>query len=906
MTSGRSANNNNNNNNNSNNNNNNHNNTRNSIGHHNSMAATTSGISVGQDVVIYEDHLYKLRTMSGLRTFSINYKPWRLKYFMLKKKDDNLLLEYYDRQPALKRNPKMQLLLNKYRVEKITNSKNRAYVFEITTPERRLCLSANEQRTMDMFVFFLQIQRKLIRELTEDYIVVQPENSETLRRIGAKGCPCVLYISPSGVTLALQGSLRVLAQWPLKSIRCYESSCQGQFSLEAGRVAPMGDGLYIFNTQPGDDDRLYDLLDKHVINALQKIRPGQEISHQIEEYGIETKQLQCLTQFSLCTQYQEEIPRILQENWNLILPSFDLSRRPSSSITVPGRPPPTRPDFLANFSSSSPLPPPLPIRSVNTTSTEVLTSSPDAFVPDFRSLRLKSANGVAGEAPLESSSLDTSNHSVPDFVSSGRSGYMYPNHPLHHPMLRHSQSLSSPEPDSLLNVFSESSPDNNEGYLTACLKKRNNTSITATTTTGSDSEWGHNTTTTTTSSNSDSNNLNKPHNNNNNNSLRRRSRLKSRSCEDLNSYIKMSALKTPSNDGTTTTTMTVVPDGKMEDKRDNTEEEEDEEGKGGGTKNNNNNNNNSSSGGSGITFISSSSKYHKSPPVPFPRLQNLRSSLYCDSNGVNTYRTASVYYGNISRQKNGVYEPANPGVSELRQIFDTARGGEGLKKMRKSVSNPNFFNISSKDNSVCPMAFASDDPSDPDPGTSPLRLAAGNKNKSTHKSWRNLFTDRRRRSNHDSHHQYHQHQHHQHQQQQHSSQNQNKNNNNNNSNNHNKNNSSSSSQPPLAAEEGPYLNEAVLSRPAPPKGRSSSFSKKSSSSHNSSGSTSSQLTDTYGTGGMRGVRMTPKTRSYRRLRSESTPSATTPTAAACNGGGSGGKSKLKEATPPLASVESLC
>lgn len=130
------------------------------------MAAT--GVSVGREVVICEDHLYKLRTITGLRTFSLNYKPWRRKYFILKKKkDDTLVLEYFDRQPMNKRKPKMQLsLYPKYRVEKITNSKNRAYVFEITTPEKRLCLSANEQRTMDMFVFFLQIQHKLVPQIT--------------------------------------------------------------------------------------------------------------------------------------------------------------------------------------------------------------------------------------------------------------------------------------------------------------------------------------------------------------------------------------------------------------------------------------------------------------------------------------------------------------------------------------------------------------------------------------------------------------------------------------------------------------------------------------------------------------------------------------------------------------------
>lgn len=82
--------------------------------------------------------------------------------------------------------------------------KNRAYVFQVTTPGCTLCLSAEEQRSMDLFVFFIQIQSRLKDQIREDYIPVQPENSEAQRRIGAKGTNSVLHVSPYGVTLALQ------------------------------------------------------------------------------------------------------------------------------------------------------------------------------------------------------------------------------------------------------------------------------------------------------------------------------------------------------------------------------------------------------------------------------------------------------------------------------------------------------------------------------------------------------------------------------------------------------------------------------------------------------------------------------------------------------------------------------
>ena len=45
-----------------------------------------------------------------------------------------------------------------------------------------------------------------IHVFTEDYISVQPENSEAQRRIGAKGTNSVIHVSPYGITLALQVS----------------------------------------------------------------------------------------------------------------------------------------------------------------------------------------------------------------------------------------------------------------------------------------------------------------------------------------------------------------------------------------------------------------------------------------------------------------------------------------------------------------------------------------------------------------------------------------------------------------------------------------------------------------------------------------------------------------------------
>lgn len=57
----------------------------------------------------------------------------------------------------------------------------------------------------------------------------------------------------------------VLAQWPLNTIKVYESTDRGQFRLETGKHAPTGQGVFVFNTRHGQGNVIYDQLDKFVM-----------------------------------------------------------------------------------------------------------------------------------------------------------------------------------------------------------------------------------------------------------------------------------------------------------------------------------------------------------------------------------------------------------------------------------------------------------------------------------------------------------------------------------------------------------------------------------------------------------------------------------------------------------------
>lgn len=312
--------------------------------------------------IIFEDHLYKLSGNKG-KGFWSKSSPWKQKYFILKRTGDKPVLEYYSKKPKSKNSssPKDKVVLwPTFRIEKVTNTRNRAYVFELTTGDKYLCLSADEQRRMDIFVFILQSQMQLKKEIKDDLIIVQPENSESQRRIGAKGTNCILHIAPWGVTLALESTRSILAQWPLKSVRYFEASSQGKFMLEAGRVAPMGDGMYVFQTQKGKDNYIYDLLDQHIVNALSKTQPSRRgTTEEMEDYIVESEKLSALTTITPLTMSQPELPRILQENWNFTAANSGLPKpkpvvhvRQNSQMSDTGHAPPL-PNRLPSHNSTN-------------------------------------------------------------------------------------------------------------------------------------------------------------------------------------------------------------------------------------------------------------------------------------------------------------------------------------------------------------------------------------------------------------------------------------------------------------------------------------------------------------------------------------------------------------------------
>ncbi|KAH9508897.1 hypothetical protein Btru_050404 [Bulinus truncatus] len=272
--------------------------------------------------VVYQGEVFKL---SEPRKRLIGTKPgsWKLKYLIFRLKYEKPILEYHKKKPKLNKKHDKTLLETvelwpSYKVEKLKNARGRTFVCEITSPDHHIFLSLNEEKEIDILVFLFQVQIRLKSNIRDDLITVLPDDSECLRKIGAVDCKCVLHASPWGLTLALEKTRALLAQWPLKSIRYYEVPAPGHFNIEAGRVAPMGEGLFQFKTQTGDEDFMYDLLDSYILNTLDRVKPTQKgTPEEIEDYIREHECLHSLTTIGVCSRQEPEIRNILQKNWNL-------------------------------------------------------------------------------------------------------------------------------------------------------------------------------------------------------------------------------------------------------------------------------------------------------------------------------------------------------------------------------------------------------------------------------------------------------------------------------------------------------------------------------------------------------------------------------------------------------------
>ena len=83
---------------------------------------------------------------------------------------------------------------------------------------------------------------------------VEAIQSDDMYKLQARG-NLIMKLSLDEIQLAQAGSLTMIANWPLMSLRRYSSE-NGVFTIEMGRRSPRGQGIYLFKTI--QDSELFD------------------------------------------------------------------------------------------------------------------------------------------------------------------------------------------------------------------------------------------------------------------------------------------------------------------------------------------------------------------------------------------------------------------------------------------------------------------------------------------------------------------------------------------------------------------------------------------------------------------------------------------------------------------------
>lgn len=261
-------------------------------------------------------------------------KPWKRRYLVLyhlSEDTDKMYLASYEKDENWNTlEPKKVLeLYPRYKIAKIANFKGRENVLEVNNESEQWYLSTDKSKIIDLWATQIQMQTKLSRAISGRIFSVSGAVNKQMQRIGAAQQRCLLHFTRWGITLALQDSRAILAMWPLKTIRNYESSQQCQFSIEAGRRAPMGQGVFVFNTNIGQDEEMFSVVDAFVtatLNENAQINPRQKEPTTDEEILRTYDQLHR----SATGMHSESVP---QRNLDIDMPGYaHIGREMSRSV----------------------------------------------------------------------------------------------------------------------------------------------------------------------------------------------------------------------------------------------------------------------------------------------------------------------------------------------------------------------------------------------------------------------------------------------------------------------------------------------------------------------------------------------------------------------------------------------
>ena len=200
-------------------------------------------------------------------------RQWKRKFIVLNQSASNeeeCYLLTFDKEELWRvATPKKRLsLYPRYKISKLSDFKGREKVLEINNESNQWYVTSSKSKIVNLWALQIQMQTKLSRAISGRIFSVVGIDNKDMQSIGAASQNCLLHFTKWGITLALQKSRAILAMWPLKTIRNYEDSGHSEFTIEAGRRAPMGEGLYRFQTNVGIDREMFNVVDAFVAALL--------------------------------------------------------------------------------------------------------------------------------------------------------------------------------------------------------------------------------------------------------------------------------------------------------------------------------------------------------------------------------------------------------------------------------------------------------------------------------------------------------------------------------------------------------------------------------------------------------------------------------------------------------------
>ena len=227
--------------------------------------------------IIFRGWIDLFTKCSESKSWMKRQKTWKKKFmilYCLVGNAENPRLGSYDKEESLLclGEPKKSILLYPlYRINKHYDFKGKQMVLEVTNEKKQWYISSEESmEVVDNWATQILKQSKLSRIIADCIYLVVGAANDDMKRIGASQQTCILHLNKWGITLALQRCRSILAMWPLKTIRNYECGEHREFSIEAGRRAPMGEGHYLFYASAGQHGQIFQKLDGFVVQALHK------------------------------------------------------------------------------------------------------------------------------------------------------------------------------------------------------------------------------------------------------------------------------------------------------------------------------------------------------------------------------------------------------------------------------------------------------------------------------------------------------------------------------------------------------------------------------------------------------------------------------------------------------------